>query len=98
MNISDHVRISDSLYAKNSFTTRGRVALAFSCLSGILGVIIVAWYGLAPDPGAHAEVERRVAEAHVAETNMHDPIEAVKEPAGAEVAKTTTTGSGSSRT
>lgn len=34
------------------FTTRGRVALAFSCLSGILGVIVVAWYGLVPEPGA----------------------------------------------
>ena len=34
------------------FTTRGKVALAFSCLSGILGVIVVAWYGLAPEPAA----------------------------------------------
>ncbi|GAP88601.1 putative multicopper oxidase [Rosellinia necatrix] len=32
------------------FTTRGKVALAFSALSGILGVLAVAWYGLAPDP------------------------------------------------
>ncbi|KAI0393545.1 Cupredoxin [Xylariaceae sp. FL0594] len=34
----------------DGFTTRGIVALAFSALSGILGVAAVAWYGLAPDP------------------------------------------------
>lgn len=45
------------------FTTRGKVALAFSCLSGILGVIVVAWYGLAPDPSSHPGVERQIAEA-----------------------------------
>ncbi|OTA57172.1 multicopper oxidase [Hypoxylon sp. EC38] len=44
------------------FTTRGKVALAFSCLSGILGVIVVAWYGLAPDAAAPAWAEQRLAE------------------------------------
>ncbi|KAI1754910.1 Cupredoxin [Xylaria castorea] len=34
----------------NGFTTRGKVALAFSALSGILGVLAVAFYGLAADP------------------------------------------------
>ncbi|KAK0652067.1 multicopper like protein [Cercophora newfieldiana] len=29
------------------FTTRGIVALVFSCISGILGVAVVAWYGFA---------------------------------------------------
>ncbi|KAK7977807.1 multicopper oxidase [Apiospora saccharicola] len=33
------------------FTARGIVALVFSCVCGILGVVVVAWYGLAPDPG-----------------------------------------------
>ncbi|KAI1110157.1 Cupredoxin [Nemania sp. NC0429] len=47
------------------FTTRGKVALAFSALSGILGVIVVALYGLAPDPAAHPHVEDRIAQAHV---------------------------------
>lgn len=28
------------------FTTRGIVALVFSCLAGILGTAVVAWYGL----------------------------------------------------
>ncbi|KAG5914460.1 hypothetical protein E4U42_000478 [Claviceps africana] len=28
------------------FTTRGIVALVFSCLTGILGVCVVAWYGM----------------------------------------------------
>ncbi|KAK7739102.1 hypothetical protein SLS62_011302 [Diatrype stigma] len=36
----------------DGFTPRGKVALAFSCLSGILGVAVVAWYGLVPEPGA----------------------------------------------
>lgn len=30
----------------DSFTPRGIVALVFSCITGILGVIVVAWYGL----------------------------------------------------
>ncbi|KAH9907865.1 Cupredoxin [Xylariomycetidae sp. FL2044] len=53
----------------DGFTTRGKVALAFSCLSGILGVVVVAWYGLSPGPAAAAAaappsgVVRRVAEA-----------------------------------
>lgn len=31
----------------SGFTTRGIVALVFSCLSGIIGVVVVAWYGFA---------------------------------------------------
>ncbi|KAI1136757.1 multicopper oxidase [Hypoxylon sp. FL0543] len=46
----------------DGFTTRGKVALAFSCLSGILGVIVVAWYGLAPDAAATAWTEQRASE------------------------------------
>ncbi|KAI0406374.1 Cupredoxin [Xylaria palmicola] len=45
----------------DGFTTRGKVALAFSALTGILGVLAVIWYGLAPDPGAHPHVAHRVA-------------------------------------
>ncbi|RWA14994.1 hypothetical protein EKO27_g81 [Xylaria grammica] len=47
----------------DGFTTRGKVALAFSVLSGIIGVLAVALYGLAPDPAAHPQAERRIAEA-----------------------------------
>ncbi|TGJ87255.1 hypothetical protein E0Z10_g1548 [Xylaria hypoxylon] len=47
----------------DGFTTRGKVALAFSALSGILGVLAVALYGLAPDPAAHPHAEHRIAEA-----------------------------------
>ncbi|KAI0968018.1 Cupredoxin [Xylaria arbuscula] len=36
----------------DGFTTRGKVALAFSILSGILGVLAVAFYGLSADPAA----------------------------------------------
>ncbi|WQF81562.1 Putative multicopper oxidase, second cupredoxin domain, multicopper oxidase, copper-binding protein [Colletotrichum destructivum] len=31
----------------DGFTARGIVALVFSCLTGILGVLVVGWYGLA---------------------------------------------------
>lgn len=30
----------------DGFTARGIVALVFSCIAGILGVAVVAWYGL----------------------------------------------------
>jgi len=37
--------ISCSLTLCYSFTPRGIVALVFSCICGILGVFVVAWYG-----------------------------------------------------
>ncbi|KAI1281547.1 Cupredoxin [Xylaria sp. FL0933] len=46
----------------DGFTTRGKVALAFSILSGILGVLAVALYGLSADPAAHPHAEQRIAE------------------------------------
>ncbi|KAK3387606.1 Cupredoxin [Podospora didyma] len=37
------------------FTTRGKVAMAFSVLTGLIGVAVVAWYGFAgPAPAAAA--------------------------------------------
>lgn len=36
----------------SSFTARGIVALVFSCITGILGVAVVVWYGLAGDVSA----------------------------------------------
>ena len=30
----------------DGFTTRGIVALVFSCLAGLLGVAVIAWYGV----------------------------------------------------
>lgn len=38
----------------DGFTSRGIVALVFSCISGVLGVAVVAWYGLSGDPAAMA--------------------------------------------
>ncbi|KAH0442270.1 multicopper oxidase [Colletotrichum camelliae] len=43
----------------DGFTARGIVALVFSCITGILGVLVVAWYGLAktndgPSGAGHA--------------------------------------------
>lgn len=34
----------------DGFTARGIVALVFSCVAGILGVAVVAWYGMVGDP------------------------------------------------
>ena len=34
---------TDSIYR---FTTRGIVAFVFSCITGTLGVLVVAWYGM----------------------------------------------------
>ncbi|KAH8197370.1 hypothetical protein TruAng_008463 [Truncatella angustata] len=79
------------------FTTRGKVALAFSCLSGILGVLVVAWYGLAPDSGAHPEVEQRVAEAHMVDAPVVSPTGAAKNNVGAEIVTTASGGTGRSR-
>ncbi|KAM7184643.1 Cupredoxin [Naviculisporaceae sp. PSN 640] len=36
------------------FTTKGIVALVFSCISGILGVSVIAWYGFAEVPEGSA--------------------------------------------
>ena len=36
----------------DGFTARGIVALVFSCISGVLGVAVVSWYGLSGDPVA----------------------------------------------
>jgi iron transport multicopper oxidase len=41
------------------FTARGIVALVFSCISGIMGVVVIVWYGLAgseTDPGLRGTV------------------------------------------
>jgi iron transport multicopper oxidase len=48
------------------FTPRGIVALVFSCISGILGVAVVAWYGLADvKKTTYDHARQRIAEAHV---------------------------------
>ncbi|KAK8862201.1 multicopper oxidase [Apiospora arundinis] len=49
LNLDGQNRAPDPLPA--GFTARGIVALVFSCVAGILGVAVVAWYGLAPAPG-----------------------------------------------
>ncbi|KAL1877539.1 hypothetical protein VTK73DRAFT_8597 [Phialemonium thermophilum] len=51
-----------------SFTARGIVALVFSCIAGILGVAVIAWYGMSEDPGSGAAYElarRRIEEAKI---------------------------------
>lgn len=71
------------------FEAKGIVALAFSCITGILGVIVVAWYGMAkPAEDAPAGAKRRIAEALV-----NDDAAATTAPAQ-EVAETTGLGDG----
>ena len=60
------------------FTTRGIIAFVFSCITGVLGVCVVAWYGmstpakthdneLAGQNGGDAQVHERVAQAAAAQ-------------------------------
>ncbi|KAI1129829.1 Cupredoxin [Nemania abortiva] len=65
----------------DGFTTRGKVALAFSALSGILGTIVVAWYGLVPDPAAHPHAVERITQAGEA-VSPSDSSEAIPESKG----------------
>ncbi|QYT01328.1 Multicopper oxidase [Trichoderma simmonsii] len=52
------------------FTPRGIVALVFSCLTGVLGVVVVAWYGLStPLELVPLEVTRIVENSEVTETS-----------------------------
>ncbi|KAI1101784.1 putative ferroxidase [Jackrogersella minutella] len=73
----------------DGFTTRGKIALAFSCLSGILGVIVVAWYGLAPDAAAPGW-----AAQHAAETRAADSAVRTSEGTGTEPEVVTVTAGG----
>lgn len=50
----------------SSFTPRGIVALVFSCICGILGVVVVAWYGLSvPTDEAPKGVRETIASAGI---------------------------------
>jgi iron transport multicopper oxidase len=49
---------------RHSFTPRGIVALVFSCISGILGVAVVAWYGFAKvEQETYVQAQHRIDEA-----------------------------------
>ncbi|KAI1205075.1 multicopper oxidase [Annulohypoxylon truncatum] len=62
------------------FTTRGKVALAFSALCGILGVITVAWYGLAPDAAAPRWAEQQGAETQTVDSGVRSSEGTAAEP------------------
>ena len=56
-----------------SFTVRGKVALAFSILSGLLGIATIVWYGLAEvTKEEYNHVRARIAEAHLADAQYED--------------------------
>lgn len=67
-----------------SFTTRGIVALVFSCVCGILGTIVVAWYGLSTDEGVVPHgVKETIASAGVdTPSNGQDEIVASSSAGG----------------
>ncbi|EHK48959.1 uncharacterized protein TrAtP1_000467 [Trichoderma atroviride] len=53
----------------SGFTPRGIVALVFSCITGILGVIVVAWYGLStPMEIVPLEVSHIIEKSDAAQT------------------------------
>ena len=83
------------------FTTRGKVALAFSILTGILGVLAVALYGLSADPAAaspaHSQAEHSAggAAGSVASSSSTNQDNAQK-PKQSEVLVTSVSGGGRS--
>ncbi|KAK2589804.1 hypothetical protein QQS21_012520 [Conoideocrella luteorostrata] len=72
------------------FTTRGIVALVFSCITGVLGVLVVAWYGMAQPIEDHP----KPAGAFIRE---HEVVDSDREPAHA-TNGTAATGSDAPRT
>ena len=55
-----------------SFTARGIVALVFSIITGIIGVIVVAWYGMSkPVDEVPHEAEKIIAEGEGAGAATH---------------------------
>ncbi|EMR64985.1 putative multicopper oxidase protein [Eutypa lata UCREL1] len=67
----------------DGFETRGKVALAFSCLSGILGVAVVAWYGLVTDPNEERRRLGAESQGGVGETTPGTESEGSTEVAAA---------------
>lgn len=47
------------------FTTKGIIAMVFSCLAALLGLATITWYGLAEMGDADEEAERRRLDAGV---------------------------------
>jgi iron transport multicopper oxidase len=74
------------------FETRGIVALVFSCVSGIIGMAVVAWYGFAGGVGegsqeksAGHEGKRQVGEVGNSEENQGRESDSAVVGAGAEM-------------
>ncbi|KAL7624080.1 hypothetical protein AAE478_005637 [Parahypoxylon ruwenzoriense] len=80
----------------DGFTMRGKVALAFSCLCGILGVMTVAWYGLAPDATAASWGEQPVAGAQSVDSGVRS-LETTANSAEPELIEVTATSVGGSK-
>lgn len=77
----------------SSFTPRGIVALVFSCVAGVLGVIIVGWYGMsAPVEAAPTAVRQTIAEVDSANPSPSDTQSPTEE-----VVVSSTSGSGAGR-
>ena len=53
------------------FTTKGIVALVFSCVSAFLGVAVISWYGVLPitGQGVNGQEQRGVVEGNVVSAN-----------------------------
>lgn len=69
-----------------SFTARGIVALVFSIIAGLLGVAVVAWYGLATVSDDIMEGARH----RIVESDLTAPENETAAPAAGTTAATTT--------
>ncbi|GKT49915.1 iron transport multicopper oxidase FET3 [Colletotrichum spaethianum] len=64
----------------DGFTARGIVALVFSCVTGILGVLVVAWYGLAKTEDGPSGARYAGSASGTAATVAHTGDAQQKEP------------------
>ncbi|KAK1826320.1 Cupredoxin [Podospora conica] len=76
----------------SGFTPRGIVALVFSCIAGILGIAVVAWYGFAepvesPPPSSPLGVDGAHDPKNLAQQEAESPVDDVAPVAGRSIAE-----------
>lgn len=57
------------------FTPRGIVALVFSCVAGLMGVSVIAWYGLGEFGAQQLQHEKTVIDATARATGVDTPLD-----------------------
>ncbi len=61
------------------FTARGIVALTFSCIAALLGLAVIAWYGMA-DMGAASQEAEKLRIAQMDRDAFENSLEVVENP------------------